>query len=341
MKFLLERHLAHEHEDRESSELSGYQLALDTEAGDFPQVESSAPAAHSGARKIGLVIGLLGFATLSVGDGISKAVVQDWNALLLAATRYSIGALGWGLILFVREGRRAIAFPRPWLQLGRGLCIAVATASFFSSLFVMPLAIATSILFLGPILTALISSWFLKEPPGLAVWIAILLSILGVMLVLQPDFSELGFLVILPIIAAIATSGLVIFNRLAGGAGSVIQMQFTLAAAGAPLMTLIAIGGAMTGIPELALSFPSATVLLGAMAIAVVASMGHLLIYMATTYLPAANVAPLSYVQLLVALLIGLGVYGHFPVAIELGGAALIVLSGLLIWWDQNSKPVR
>ena len=66
--------------------------------------------------------------------------------------------------------------------------------------------------------------------------------------------------------------------------------------------------------------------------LAVTASFAHWLIFMGTTRASAADIAPMTYVQLLVALLLGILVFGDWPDLTSLAGSAIIIASGLMLW---------
>jgi len=63
----------------------------------------------------------------------------------VAALRFSIGAAALSLLLLRSEGPRAFIPTNPWLHLARGICLSVATVSFFSAIYLMPLAEAMAI----------------------------------------------------------------------------------------------------------------------------------------------------------------------------------------------------
>ena len=74
--------------------------------------------------------------------------------------------------------------------------------------------------------------------------------------------------------------------------------------------------------------------------VAFTATTGHLLIYSATVRASAAVVAPMTYVQLIVAAALGWAWFGHRPDGAMLGGAALIVMGGLWLWRSQKPTSV-
>ena len=86
------------------------------------------------------------------------------------------------------------------------------------------------------------------------------------------------------------------------------------------------------GGPPFQIPVPSAAVVLKCLAVAIFATLGHTLIYAAVTRASAQVVAPMTYVQLLVAVGIGWSLFGDAPDLATLGGAGLIILGGLWLW---------
>ena len=289
----------------------------------------------------GMMIALLGFSCLSMGDGIMKSLGGEWPGTAVAALRYSIGAIGLGVLLFLKEGRAGFRLPRPGAQLGRGFFVALATLAFFSSIFLMPLAEATAILFINPMLTALISAWLLKESAGRMTWAMTIIAFAGVLIVLRPNIAALGWPAVLPVGAALGMAFVMIFNRKVAGSGSVLLMQFLIAVIAAPFLILAALAGHFSGIAALHVPALTPHVLIICMIVACTASFSHMIVYLATTRASAAAIAPMSYVQLLVATVIGMIFYRDYPDAISLVGAALIIGSGLVLWRHNRVRRIE
>jgi drug/metabolite transporter (DMT)-like permease len=286
--------------------------------------------------KAGLLFALAGFAMLSIGDAVIKTIAGQAPSTLVTTIRYCVGVIGLAAILYHREGRAGFRVPMPRMQLLRGVSIAVSALCFFSAIYLMPLAEATAITFTGPILTALFSAWFLKERAGPATWIAAAIAFLGVLLILRPNVAALGVAALLPLVSAIAMAGLILGNRAVAGAGSVWQMQFLLSVVAAVFLIVVSAIGHFSGIAALAITVPSWSVLLRCAFVAVTASTAHWLLYLATTKTNAANVAPMSYVQLLVAILLGIIGFGDWPDGFAIIGSVLIVTAGVYLWRSKR-----
>ena len=283
---------------------------------------------------------MAGFALLSCGDAVVKTLTGEWAPTAIAMTRYVIGALGLGVLLWRQEGPSAFRMPNPRVQLLRGFAVAMATIGFFSAIFVLPLATATSITFTSPMLTALLAALVLGEPARRETLIASAVAFIGVLVVLRPNFLTAGWAALLPLLSALGMSILMIGNRFVAGKGSALAMQFFVAAIASLLLVLATTALHFTGIERFAVHLPDWTVLARCALVACSASCAHWLIYMGTTRAGAATVAPMTYVQLLVATLFGWMFFDNHPDLSTLAGAAIIIGAGLYLWHAGRVRDV-
>ncbi len=54
---------------------------------------------------------------------------------------------------------------------------------------------------------------------------------------------------------------------------------------------------------------------------------------------PPPNIAPMTYIQLPTAMLLGILIFSDWPNAVALAGSAIIIGAGLYLW--QNTRPKR
>lgn len=287
-----------------------------------------------------LLLALGGFAILSVGDAVVKTMAGQWPGTAVAMLRYSAAAVALALLVAITEGRSAFRVPRPWLQFARGAGVAVATICFFLGVMAIPLADATAIQFTSPIITAMLAPLLLRERTGGIVWLAMALAFAGVLVVLRPNVLALGAAVFYPVGAAAGMACLMICNRKAAGTASPLVMQFYAAMMAAPIIIAATVLLAATGLPHFQFGLPSPGVVIKCLVVACTATCGHLLIYMAVTRASAATVAPMTYVQLLVAAALGWLMFGTAPDLTTIAGAALIIGAGLLLWRSQKPDMV-
>lgn len=284
----------------------------------------------------GILLALIAFSGFPIGDAFIKSMAGDWPAPAVAALRFTIGAIALAIILFWREGRAGFQINRPWLHAARGMALAVGTISFFSAIFVMPLADAVAISFVNPILTALFSGWFLKEKMRPTTWIATIVAFGGVLIMLQPNVAAFGWVAILPLFSAFAMAAILILNRMVSSQRSIFAAQFYIAFWAAIFLSIAAVTGHFL-VPVMHIpGAPNWDVILRCAIVAVTATSCHFLLYMATMRTTAAAIAPIVYIQLIIASAISVFIFGDAIDPLALVGGGLILLSGLFLWRSER-----
>jgi drug/metabolite transporter (DMT)-like permease len=256
----------------------------------------------------------------------------QWPGSAIATLRFSIGALALGGVLAVREGRRGFRCPLPWMQIGRGAAIALMTVCFFTALGFMPLADATAVQFTTPMWAALMSMALLGERIDWRKAALILIAFSGALVVLRPNLLLLGLSAGLPLLGALLMAVLMMLNRRVAGVSPVLLSQFLGAAIAVAFLLPITVLCHLAHVPRFAVTWPSAIVILKCMGVAITGTTGHLLLYLATARASAADVAPMSYIQIVMAGLIGWIAFGAIPSWTMVCGSIVIIGAGLLLF---------
>jgi drug/metabolite transporter (DMT)-like permease len=280
----------------------------------------------------------------------------------VAASTWSryVGHLLVVLVLFYpRDGVKLFRPRRPAIQWARGLLMVAVTLLYFAALKHLPLAEATALFFLTPIITTGLAAWLLHERPSRWTLIAIALGFAGVLVVVRPG-SELALTgVLLVIAAAFCNAGYQTLTRSSSSGGNAREMG-ERAERGSHERTervvvertervgtqLLYSGLVGTIVMTAALPFwwdsawiASASTITRVVFLAVGAlgAFGHLLLIRAFTLAPASTLAPWMYIQLLWSALIGWFVFGHAPDWITVVGMLLIGLSPQLTRLDRRA----
>ena len=283
--------------------------------------------------RAGLLYALAGFCTLSIGDAIIKGMPGAWPAPAMAATRYVAGTILLTVLLVRYEGRAALRLPRDPLQWLRGVAISISAVGMFLAVWIMPLAEATTIVFTQPIITAVLAMVFLGERARLSTWLATLVAFGGVFLVLQPSFETAGWGALLPLISATGMAVTIIANRKVTGRASVLAMQYYMSVTAMIFLLAATTAAHFTGIENFRMHWPHWSVIARCAFIGMTATLAQWLIFMGTVRAGAGTVAPLTYGQLLMAVVLGLVFFGDRPGLAALAGAAVIIGAGLFLWW--------
>jgi drug/metabolite transporter (DMT)-like permease len=211
----------------------------------------------------------------------------------------------------------------------------------FLAVWIMPLAEATTIAFTQPIITAVLAIVFLREPARPSTWIATLVAFGGVMIVLRPNFQEVGWGVLFPLMGATGMAVAIIANRKVAGTAGVLAMQYYMSVTALLFLIVAAVVGHFSGVPRFEVHMPHWSVVARCAFIGVSATFAQWFIYMGTVKAGAGTVAPMTYGQLLMATTFGYFFFGEVPDPIALLGAAIIIGAGLFLWWDARRRALK
>lgn len=271
-----------------------------------------------------LVAGLL----LAINDGLAKYLAQLYPVILVVWARYLAQTVLMVALFTPRMGRRVFVTLRPWPQLFRGMSLVAVSILFISGLRYIPLAEATAVIFLAPLMVT-VASALLGEHVNRAQWAAVIFSLLGVMLIVRPGSSLFTPAILLPFGAALSFTVYQLLTRRLAGTDHPITSNFLSSLVGATVLSVLVFFNWRT--PSLA----DAALMAG---LGCVTTMGHLFLTNAFRFASAATLAPFMYGQIVFAGLIGFIAFDHAPDVGVILGIGVIICSGLVMAYTQ-SKP--
>lgn len=266
-------------------------------------------------------------------DTMSKYLVAYYPASALVWLRYVLQTVVMAAIFLPRMGLVLFRTASPGVQLLRGLLLVFSSVVFVVALNYMRIAEVASIVFLAPVIVALIGGPLLGERVSLRTWLALAGGFTGVLLIIRPGGAAFTWWAVLPLGCAFFFAGYQILTRKLATAGD--DPITTLFYPG--LIAVLAIPpvfpGSITALPTV----PLHAAMLGA--IGVLGAIGHFLLIRAHAHAPATLLSPFGYTQLLVILVLGFLVFGEFPDTLGLAGIVLIVASGLGLILASRRRP--
>jgi drug/metabolite transporter (DMT)-like permease len=261
----------------------------------------------------------------------------------LGLERYSLLQVTWGRFFFAtifaalwcgRELPQLIRSKVPKQQAVRSIFLMVTTALFNGGIMFVPLATATTVMFMTPIITTILSVVLLAEHVGKRRWSGIALGFMGAVIVVQPWHAIGGTMnigVLLLVAAAVTNASYQIATRLVRADNPKTSLLFT-AAFGA-VVTSIAL--------PLHWQWPDSSGWLLLAGSGLAGMLGHLCIIQAFRNAPASVVAPYSYSSLIWATALGYLIWNDWPEPNVWLGAALIIASGLYIFWRERVRQTE
>lgn len=285
--------------------------------------------AHQATRTVaGIGLTILAVGLFTAMDTIGKGLTASYPVPQVVWARYFF-QFGWMLLLIPRVGVIGLVRTRrPGMNVARGLLLAVSTLFMFTAISFVPLADAYTITFTAPLLVTLLSIPLLGERVGWRRWSAVLVGFVGVLIVIRPGVGMPHWALALPLVTALGFATYQILTRkVAGTPGETsVAMLFHLAWIGAAVMTALVPFFWQTIAPLDWLPMAAMGALGG---------LGHLILIRALTIAPASLLAPFVYTQIAWALMLGYLVFGDVPDRWMLAGCAVIVTSGLYVFYRE------
>ncbi|MNU77814.1 Riboflavin transporter [compost metagenome] len=199
----------------------------------------------------------------------------------------------------------------------------------FQGLRLLPLADATTIGFTAPIFATLLSILFLKEKVGRHRWTAVVLGFLGVLVMVRPGAEGAPPLagLMFALGGAFVAASVTVTLRQLGKTESATAIVFWF------FVACACVGGALALIDGHSHSWPVLAILAAG---GLAGGLAQLLMTSSLQHAPVSVLAPLDYLQMVGAVVLGWLLLRDAPTVATLAGAALIVGSGLYTAWREH-----
>jgi drug/metabolite transporter (DMT)-like permease len=276
-------------------------------------------------RRIGFALVTAATLCFSVIDVSAKWLVQTLPVAEVVWLRFLTHVVLMGALLAPTRAAALVRVVSWKLQGLRALMMLAMTALNFAALRHLQLAEVSAIQFSAPILIAVLSALFLSERLDARRWLAVLAGFAGVLLIVRPGAASFHPAIGLALLNALIYAAFNLLTRRMAASETPESMQWLSA-----LGSVIAISPFALAVwqwPQGLLNWA----VIGACGLA--GGLGHLLMAHAHRHASAAVLGPFLYQQILYMVFWGWLVFGQWPDAFVVGGAAVVVLSGLYLLW--------
>ncbi len=275
---------------------------------------------------------MLGFCIVApIGDAVAKILGQSIPLGELLLVRFAVQAVI--LIPLVWVSKRA------WKMRGRVLKFTfirtlmhiVGIGMMVTALKYLPLADAVAIAFVMPFIMLILGKYVLGEEVGTRRLAACVVGFIGTLLVIQPSFSQVGWPALLPLGVAVNFSFFMLITRQIAKETDPISLQAVSGVMAVVIMVpLLALTSGLE-IDALSLIMPNSyecSLLLG---IGLLGTLAHLLMTWSLRFAPSATLAPMQYLEIPIATVIGLFVFKEFPNGLASVGIAITIAAGVYV----------
>jgi drug/metabolite transporter (DMT)-like permease len=256
-----------------------------------------------------------------VMNAMVKSLTYEHNSVMIIWARYFFHVLTV-VIIFPGKLVDVLRVRRVGMQLGRSMLLLLSTICNFTALIFMPLGEVAAIIFMAPIIVAVLAVLVLRERVSLERWLTIGAGFAGAMLIVRPGTGSLNIGAVLALGCALSYALYQITTRLVRESEPIVSLLY---------------GGLVGMIVFSALvpfwwEPPTLRVWLIFVLVGALGAAGHLLVIMALQRAEASRVSPFTYVQLLWAMIASYLAFGDVPSMWTIVGAVVIVGSGLHVY---------
>lgn len=292
-------------------------------------MSSSTPLSGVNQPLRGIVLVVVATFLFASHDGLSKFLGGIYPVVMVVWARYLVHTLLMAGIFLPKAGLAVLRTRRPWLQTLRALSLLSTSLLFTAGLQHLPLAEATAVNFLAPVLVTALSVPLLKERVTLGQWLAVVMGFAGVLVVVHPGGAMFTPAILFPFGSAMGFCFYQLLTRKLAAHDSPTTSNFYAGLCN----TLI-----MSALVPFFWQVPQWQHALLMLALGGCGMTAHLLLTQAFRHAAPALLAPFGYCQIVFAGVLGLLVFGQVPDELSLAGIAVICLSGLGAAWMQRRK---
>ena len=150
----------------------------------------------------GVLLTIVAMTMFAMQDSLIKFIFEESSLYEIFFSRYIVAAILMFGYLKIKKISVNLKTGYPYLTFLRVLFHFIAFSAFFVSLTYMPLATANALFFSCPFFVSMFATFFLKEIIGIRRWSAIAFGFTGVLIVLNPNFSDFDYRSLLPVMSA-------------------------------------------------------------------------------------------------------------------------------------------
>lgn len=300
-------------------------------------------AVLSGDVMTGMALMFVAMLIAPLLDIFSKLATAYIPSTGIALVRFVLQSLFMLPVVLWRGSLTEISWRQTGFHAVRGGMLALSMISYVTALKYMGVADAVAIFFVEPMMLTILSSIFLGEIIGWRRYTACAVGFGGAMLIIQPSFSEIGAVALLPVVTAFGVAVFAILTRLRAHREDPWAMQLQTGIWGAIFCTIALFGMDDAGRMHLPAMAANTALIWQLLAIGLIATLSGILSTYAYRSAPASTLAPIQYFEIVSATILAWYVFGDFPDGVKWLGIAIIMGSGLYILWRERktaSAPV-
>lgn len=307
---------------------------------------------EGGAVRLGMLCAIGAALAFSLNDVTIKFLSTGYPLHQIVLARSCVAfILVLTIIIPLEGGIAALKTKRPMTHLLRGFFVVLANSLFFMAIAAMPLADATAVFFVSPLIITGLSVLILGEAVGLRRWAAVGVGLIGVLVIVRPTSDSFQVAALLAMASALFYALLHIMTRKLGVTEKASTMAIYIQATFIIVSVcfgLIAGDGRFAPTEDPSLRFllgpwvwPTHGDMMIMAMLGVFSAAGGYLISQAYRVGEAGLIAPFEYVALVMSVIWGFVIFAEVPDGYATAGIVLILGSGLYLAFREARLDKR
>ena len=272
---------------------------------------------------------LLAVFVFAAQDGFSKYLGTQYSAIFITMVRYWFFA-AFVLVICARKSggiRRAAKTKHPLLQPLRGILLVSEIVIFVLGLTHVGLAMTQALFQATPLFVTILSIPILGEKVGWRRWLAVIVGLIGVLLIINPKDAEVNVYLLLPLSSALLFAIYSVATRAVSKSDEAFTSLFYAGLCGAIAITAVGPSYWTSIAPS---DWPILAVL------CLCGMLSHYFLIRAYDLLQAAEVQPLTYLQLVIGAVIAVVFFDETLSWNLIAGAVIVVGAGVFTIWREH-----
>jgi len=280
---------------------------------------------------LGIVL-MLGFCVLApMGDATAKLLGATIPVAQLVTVRFALQVVLLAPLVALAPARLRMNRRIAALTAIRTVLHIIGIGAMFLSLVYLPIAEAVAIAFVMPFILLILGRYALNEEVGPRRMAACAVGFVRTLLVVQPSFAAFGAPALLPLLVAVVFALFMLVTRTMAKDVDPVALQFNSGAMAATVLIPAMLWLNGSGLPHLDPVMPEGSAWGLLALLGVLGTTAHLLMTWSLRFAPSATLAPMQYLEIPVATLIGWAVFGDLPNGLAAIGIAVTLAAGLYI----------
>ena len=278
---------------------------------------------------LGILLMLVFCVLAPLGDSVAKLLGGVLALGVLVFARFAIQAIM--LVPLVWAGGQSLRLPAGLLGLTllRTVLHMLGIGLMFSALRYLPLADVLAIVFVMPFIMLILGHFLMGEEVGRHRLAACAVGFIGTLLVIQPNFVDVGAPALLPLGVALAFALFMMVTRRVARALDPIRLQAISGIQAVLIMVpVLALVPAARGDFDFGLDTYGWGLLA---ALGIIGTLAHLFMTWSLRFAPASTLAPMQYLEIPVGTFLGWLIFRDLPNGLAAIGICITIGAGLYI----------